>query len=104
VSEPTVAELIAELRRLWTLDGHAFAALERLQSELAALREDAAQCMDGRNREANARITAEDQRDRAVAFVRYIKHRYEEEWDEPITERFYNEAIALLREIDGEGR
>jgi hypothetical protein len=32
----------------------------------------------------------------ALKFVDYIAKRYEEGWDEPITERFYNEAKALL--------
>lgn len=32
----------------------------------------------------------------ALKFVEYIAKRYEESWDEPVTERFYNEAKALL--------
>lgn len=34
--------------------------------------------------------------DSALKFVDYIAKRYENGWDEPITERFYNEAKALL--------
>ena len=32
----------------------------------------------------------------ALRFVRYIATRYEQGWADPITERFYNEAVALL--------
>lgn len=34
----------------------------------------------------------------ALKFVDYIAKRYEEGWDEPVTENFYNEARALLDE------
>jgi len=34
----------------------------------------------------------------ALVFVDYIAKRYEQGWDDPVTERFYNEAKALLPE------
>lgn len=61
---------------------------DRARVNAGAMADEIAEC-----RAENAALTKE--LDEAMKFVNYIALRYEEGWDEPITEQFYARAVAL---------
>lgn len=86
------------------LDSFGVEALKQaaLAQELQSRLEDAVKARDvfyaGMNGATERVFELESRLDKALVFVDYIAKRYEQEWDDPITERFYNEAKALLVE------
>lgn len=70
--------------------------LSETESTLRGTQETLEQFKYQRNHDKTELESLKSRLDKALVFVGYIAKRYEEGWDDPITERFYNEAKALL--------
>lgn len=70
-----------------------------LSLKLDAMQRERDNALEIATTHANERNEARSRLGAALVFVDYIAKRYEEGWNEPITERFYNEAVALLNPV-----